>query len=74
MHTKLPLIHFLPKNIFRKILSTFGENFFSLEENLNLLSINQVKKMMKELAITNYKIIKHKYFFFTSNIIIVIQK
>ena len=42
MHTKLPLIHFLPKKIFRKIISFFGDDFFSLEKNLNLLSVREI--------------------------------
>lgn len=74
MHTKIPLIHFFPKAIFRKILSFFGDNFFSLEENLNLLSIKDLNKILRELNIKNYKIIKKKFLFFTSNLILVIKK
>ncbi len=74
MHTKLPLIHFLPKKIFRNIISFFGDNFFSLEKNLNLLSIREIKCILKDLNISNYTIIKKKFFFFTSNIILTIKK
>ena len=74
MHTKLPLIHLLPKKIFRKIISLFGDKFFSLEANLNLLSIREIQCILKELNISNYTIIKKKLFFFTSNIILVIKK
>ncbi len=74
MHTKLPLLHFLPKNIFRNILKLFGDNFFSHEKNLNLLSIKEIEKMLYQLSIKNFKLIKHKFLFFTSNIIIIISK
>ena len=37
-HTKLPFIHWMPKNIHRKILKILKLEFFSKEENLNLLS------------------------------------
>ena len=37
-HTAIPLIHWLPKKIHRKILSLIGLKFYSLEENLNLMS------------------------------------
>ena len=74
MHTKLPLIHFLPKKIFRKIISFFGDKFFSLEENLNLLSIRDIHNILKDLNITNYTVIKNKFFLFTSNLILVIKK
>ena len=74
MHTKLPFLHFLPKNIFRNILKLFGDNFFPHEKNLNLLSIKEIEKMLYELSIKNFKLIKHKFLFFTSNIIIIISK
>ena len=37
-HTTLPFIHWLPKNLHRKILKLLGLEFYSLEENINLLS------------------------------------
>ena len=37
-HTKLPLVHLLPKRIHRKILSFFGLKYFAEEDNLNLLN------------------------------------
>ena len=36
-HTKIPVIHWLPKNIHRLILKTLGLHFYANEENLNLL-------------------------------------
>ena len=36
-HTKLPLIHWLPKKLHRKILNFFNLKFYAKEENLNLL-------------------------------------
>ena len=39
-HTKLPLIHWLPKNIHRNLLKIVGLKYFDREENLNLLSKN----------------------------------
>ena len=37
-HTKLPLIHWLPKSMYSILLKTIGLKFFSKEENLNLFS------------------------------------
>ena len=42
-HTKIPLIRWFPKNLHRFILEIFGLNFLSKEENLNLLSKNELK-------------------------------
>ena len=73
LHTKIPLIHWFPKSIYRKILKILGLSFYANEENLNLLSVNELKKMLD-----NYKIIYEikfiKLFFFKSNIIIIGKK
>jgi hypothetical protein len=73
-HTKIPFIHFFPKKIHRKILSLLGYDFFSVEENLNLLSKKNLIDLCQMLKIKRYKIISYKVFFFTSNLILIIQK
>jgi SAM-dependent methyltransferase len=73
-HTILPLIHWLPKNIHRKILKFIGLNFYSLEKNLNLLSMSDLRNFCDKLSIINYKIIKYRLFFMTSNLILIIKK
>ena len=73
-HTKIPFIHMLPKPIHRKILNLFGYSFFAKEENLNLLSKNDLIDHCKKLKIKNYKIISYKLYFFTSNLLLAIQK
>ena len=73
-HTILPFIHWLPKNIHRKILKIIGFNFFSLEKNLNLLSKGDLINLCKELNIKNYKIIKCRLMFLPSNLILLIKK
>lgn len=37
-HTALPLVHWLPPSWFRTIVKWLGKNFWAKEENLNLLS------------------------------------
>jgi ubiquinone/menaquinone biosynthesis C-methylase UbiE len=73
-HTKIPLIHFLPKIIHRKILNLFGHSFFAKEENLNLLSKKDLIDHCEKLKIKNYKIISYKIYHFTSNLILIIEK
>ena len=73
-HSKIPFIHMLPKPIHRKILNLFGYSFFAKEENLNLLSKNDLISICEKLKIKNYKIISYKLYFFTSNLLLVIQK
>ena len=73
-HTNLPLIHWLPKKIHRKILKFIGLSFYSLEENLNLLSEKNLIDICIKLKLKNFKIIKHKLLFMTSNLILIIKK
>ena len=73
-HTLIPFIHWLPKNIHRKILNIICLNFYSLEKNLNLLSESDLINLCNELNIKNYQIIKYRIFFMTSNLILFIEK
>ena len=49
VHTSLPLVHWLPKPIFRKIMIRIGLDFFAMEENLNLMSGNELKKISETI-------------------------
>ena len=70
-HTKIPFIHWFPKKIHRKILSWFNLDYFSKEENLNLLSISDLKKLLDNYPLIKYEIFKIKFLGFTSNFIII---
>jgi hypothetical protein len=73
-HTLLPFIHWLPKKMHRLLLKKLNLDFFAKESNLNLLSINNLKEICSVLKIENYKIIRVRLFFFTTNLILVIRK
>ena len=73
-HSKLPLVNMLPNNIFRKILKFFNFEYLSKEENLNLLSLKDLKNFLLETKIHKDFDIKIKYiklFFIKSNFIII---
>ena len=72
-HTKIPLIHWFPKSIYRKILKFLGLYFYANEENLNLLTVDELKKILDSQKIV-YEIKFLKLFFFKSNIIIIGKK
>ena len=72
-HTKIPLIHWLPKNIHRKILKNIGLTFFSKEENLNLLSKSDFNNLVESEKIkAEFRYIK--FLFFKSNLIFIGKK
>jgi ubiquinone/menaquinone biosynthesis C-methylase UbiE len=74
LHTALPLIHWLPKNIHRKILTLVGKSFFSLEQNLNLLTKHELKRLCEENGIKKYKILTAKFLGLPSNLLLLIEK
>lgn len=71
-HTKLPLIHLLPKQIHRLILKLLFLKEYSKEENLNLLDEYDIKEMIKKINNKKFeiKIMKIKLVGITSNLII----
>jgi hypothetical protein len=73
-HTLLPLVHWLPKFIHRKFLELINLNFYSKEKNLNLLCKKNLTRMCKDLRLKKFEIIEHKFFFFTSNLILIVKK
>lgn len=74
LHTKYPLLHWLPKFLHRKILKILGDHFFSLEENLNLLSKKDLTNFCKRIDNIEYKFYYNKIFLFKCNIILLIKK
>ena len=73
-HTKIPLIHWLPKKLHRIILRLVGLKFFSEEKNLNLLSENDFKFVMKKLNQKNFDIKYINFLFLKSNLILIGEK
>ena len=69
-HTKIPLIHWLPKSFHRKILSLIGLKYFSKKNNLNLLSVKDLKKLLNDFQSFEYKIYHIRFLGFISNYII----
>jgi len=54
-------------------MNCIGKNFFALEENLNLLSKNDLIKLMNDINI-KYKIKYIKFLGFKSNLLLIIEK
>lgn len=73
-HTKLPLIHWLPKKIHRKILNFFNLKFYAKEKNLNLLDEKEIKYLVSNINCSSFKIKKLYLLFFCSNFLIIIKK
>lgn len=73
VHTRLPFLHYLPKKYFDKILRVIGKAWAS-GDYMNLLSISDIKKMLKELNIKNYTIQKNRKFFSTMDFVLIVKQ
>ncbi|GMO19682.1 MAG: hypothetical protein Ta2A_26990 [Treponemataceae bacterium] len=74
LHTALPLIHWLPKKIHRKILKAIGNEYLSKEENLNLMTKHELKNICNELGVKKYKILAVNFLGLPSNLLLMIEK
>jgi len=74
MHTAIPLLHWLPQGVFRKILRVVGHQFLSDEANLNLLTKFELSKLVEtsshRLSIHTFEIKTIKTFLWPSNLIL----
>jgi len=49
VHTQFPLLHWLPKQLFRRLLAGTKHAFFAREENLNLVGAGELLRMARAL-------------------------
>jgi hypothetical protein len=77
-HTKIPLLHWLPKKWHRAVLSLIGMRFWAKEDNLNLLSESDLKCIVQSainrssdsFTISWYK---PRFMGATSNLVVLIE-
>ena len=55
-HTVLPLIHWLPKDAFRHLLTSLGKEFFASEANLNLLSARELRRIAATIGAPTHNV------------------
>ena len=55
-HTVLPLVHWLPKATFRRLMRATGREFFSEESNLNLMSRGELLRAVRAAALVGFEV------------------
>ena len=60
IHTRVPFLHWGPKNIFDKFLNFIGKSW-ATGDYMNLLSKKELEKLMKQVNVKNYKILKNRF-------------
>ena len=74
LHTALPFLHWFPVNVYRTILTHINKPFFASEDNLNLLSKNDLVEIMSNIDHANFKIGHIRFFGLKSNLLLMITK
>lgn len=69
VHTRTPLLHWLPKKWFDKYLRLVRKDW-ATGDYMNLLTLNDLKTLLRDAGINDYKIIKNKFLFFTLDFVV----
>jgi SAM-dependent methyltransferase len=73
-HTLLPLLHWLPQQLYRGLLVIMRREFFAMEENLNLLSRNELSRLVSGAGIRNVRIESVALLAWPTNLILTARK
>lgn len=74
LHTLLPVLHYLPAPAYRRVYRALGFDFFSREENLNLMSRAELEAMIPDHLRPYTTIHEHRFLGFTSNLIVAVDR
>ena len=69
VHTRTPLLHYLPKTIFDKYLHLVGKKWAS-GEYMHLLSLSDIESLFADAGIEEYRIYKNKIAGFTLDFVV----
>jgi hypothetical protein len=73
-HTLLPLIHWLPSPLYRRLLVSLGREFFADENNLNLMSLDSLKLVASAAGIERFDIWSVSLLGWPTNLILIARK
>ena len=73
-HTVLPLLHWLPPNLFRAVLRWLGHHDLAREENLNLLTRLNLKELAADSFLKNFSIRHASLFGWPTNLLLIAKK
>ena len=73
VHTRTPLLHYLPKIIFDRYLTIIGKQW-ATGSYMNLLSETMIRKLLNDAGVKNFKIYKNRLLCFTLDFVIIIRQ
>ncbi len=71
LHTVLPLLHWLPAELYRRVYRALGFTFFSQEENLNLLDADALRALVPPGV--SFRIETHRFLGLPSNLLLIAE-
>ncbi|MDR1344848.1 MAG: class I SAM-dependent methyltransferase [Tannerellaceae bacterium] len=73
LHTRLPLLHYLPKKVFDIILKLTPLKW-AAGDYMHLLSRRRIESLMSKAGIKQYRIVRNRMFGFTMDFSIIVDK
>jgi hypothetical protein len=73
-HTLLPLAHWLPVSLYRKLLMALGLEFFADENNLNLMSKRSLTRIAKAAGVERFDIQSVSLLGLPTNLLLIARK
>lgn len=70
VHTRVFLLHYLPKGLFDRILTKIGPSW-AVGNYMHLLTLRDIKRLLADCHINEYKIIKNRIFGLTVDFVII---
>ena len=70
VHTRIPLLHYLPKRLFDAFLRWVGKGW-AAGGYMNLLSLGQVKRLLRAADIRTYRIVRNRLLWFTMDFVVI---
>ena len=74
VHTKIPFIHWLPKDWGRVVFRRFGYDFFAREENLNLMTATELRRILNRYPQCRYSFASMRLCGWVSNLVLMAHK
>ncbi len=74
LHTVLPLLHWLPRRAYRRVLRWFRLDFFADENHLNLLTRRQLSRFCQAIGQPQYTVGHIRFFGLPSNLLLLVEK
>ena len=72
-HTVTPLLHYLPPRVYRPVYRALGLEFFSKEENLNLLDTGELRDLCSPDARLRSEVSYHRFLGMRSNVLLSVR-